>query len=191
MSQAMQPMNGVEMKPSPVPFTVSSPAVLRPLAPQERPPEWGHVHAEAVERAEPIFVPVSAYADDRGWSLMNLMAGGLCADGQINFSMQNPGVVKAWHRHAWQTDFWCCVTGMLKVGVYREDDATAWMIVTGERRPGVVVIPPGLWHGGATVGAAPAGLLYHVTKMYDPSNPDEERRSHDSVPGFPWAVQHG
>jgi dTDP-4-dehydrorhamnose 3,5-epimerase len=152
---------------------------------------WAEAHELARSEAEPVFVPVVPFADDRGWSLMNLMAGAMTGEGQINFSLQHPGVVKAWHRHARQTDFWCCVTGHLKTGVFRESDRSAWLLVIGERRPGVLVIPPGLWHGAASVGADPAGLLYYVTRAYDPDNPDEERRAHDSVRGFPWSVRHG
>ena len=111
--------------------------------------------------------------------------------GQVNFSVQYPGVVKAWHRHQKQTDFWMCLLGHLKVGVYRQGGDSAWQTVIGEKNPGVVVIPPPLWHGAATVGHTPAGLLYYVTHAYDSANPDEERRSHDSVEGFGWGVQHG
>ena len=38
---------------------------------------------------------------------------------------------------------------------------------------------------------APAGLLYYVSHAYNPKQPDEQRRPHDSVPGFPWGVRHG
>ena len=37
--------------------------------------------------------------------------------------------------------------GNLKVGVHRDTDGASWMMVVGEKRPGVVVIPPTLWHG--------------------------------------------
>jgi len=30
-----------------------------------------------------------------------------------------------------------------------------------------------------------------VTHAYDAAAPDEERRAHDSVDGFPWTVRHG
>lgn len=140
---------------------------------------------------EPVFVPAPLYADDRGWSLMNQMQGVMGAEGQINYSVQYPGVIKAWHRHALQTDFWLCLQGHIKVGVHREDDGRSWLLVTGEKRPGVVVIPPPLWHGAATVGDTPAGLLYYVTHAYNPARPDEDRRAFDSVPGFPWHVRHG
>jgi len=152
---------------------------------------WAEAHELAIAQVEPVFVPVTPFTDDRGWSLMNLLAGVLRAEGQINFSQQYPGVVKAWHRHDKQTDFWCCLTGHLKAGVFRERDEKAWMIVMGEKRPGVLVIPPPLWHGASCVGPVPAGLLYYVTHRYDPAAPDEFRRPFDSVEGFPWATRHG
>lgn len=146
--------------------------------------------AQAQERVEPLFVPAQFFTDDRGWSLMNQMQGVMSPAGQVNFSVQYPGVIKAWHRHRKQTDFWMCLRGHLKVGVHREKDGVSWALVIGEKRPGTVIIPPPLWHGAATVGPVEAGLLYYVTHAFDPQNPDEERRAHDSVPGFPWEVEH-
>lgn len=140
---------------------------------------------------EPVYVPAALFADDRGWSLMNQLQGVMGPQGQVNFSVQYPGVIKAWHRHSLQTDFWICVHGHIKVGVHREEDGTSWLAVIGEKRPGVVIIPPPLWHGAATVGDQPAGLLYYVTHAFNPKQPDEQRRAFDSVEGFPWAVRHG
>ncbi len=168
----------------------SSVQPVNPTAPRTfegaLPDAWALAKAEL----EPVFVPIKPYCDDRGWSYMNQMQGVMTAEGQINFSLQYPGVIKAWHRHKHQTDFWMCLHGHLKVGVYRQDDHRAWTVVTGQMRPGVVIIPPPLWHGAATVGDQPAGLLYYVTRAFDPANPDEERRAFDSVVGFPWAPQH-
>lgn len=146
--------------------------------------------AHATERNEPLFVPAKVFVDDRGWSIMNQLQGVMRPEGQMNYSVQNPGVIKAWHRHHKQTDFWMCVMGHLKVGIHRDSDATSWLIVTGERNPGVVIIPPPLWHGAATVGPVPAGLVYYLTHQYDPTAPDEDRRAHDSVEGFPWDTIH-
>jgi dTDP-4-dehydrorhamnose 3,5-epimerase len=144
---------------------------------------------DAKQHTEPRFVTQTLHADDRGYSLMNQLQGVLSPEGQVNYSVQYPGVVKAWHRHAKQTDFWICLQGALKVGVHDQDKNLAWMTVIGEHRPGVVVIPPSLWHGAATVGHEPAGLLYYVTHAYDPGAPDEERRAADVPEGFPWQVQ--
>lgn len=148
-------------------------------------------HEVALAEREPVLVPVGTFVDDRGWSLMNLLTGVLSPEGQVNVSTQDPGVVKAWHRHRGQTDFWLCARGRLKVGIHRETDGASWLAVTGEHKPDVVVIPPLLWHGAATVGAEPATLIYYVTQAYNAQDPDEERRAHDSVDGFPWGVRHG
>jgi dTDP-4-dehydrorhamnose 3,5-epimerase-like enzyme len=151
------------------------------------PAAWEHAKANN----EPVFVPAQLFTDDRGWSMMNQMQGVMGPQGQINFSVQYTGVVKGWHRHALQTDFWICLQGHIKVGVFRETDNVAWLLVIGEKRPGVMVIPPPLWHGAATCGDTPAGLLYYVSHAYNPQKPDEDRRAHDSVVGFPWGVRHG
>ncbi len=146
--------------------------------------------AAAKEAKEPLLVPQQFHSDDRGWSLMNQMLGVMTPEGQINYSVTYPGVIKAWHRHAKQTDFWTCLAGNLKVGVHREEDGKSWVAVIGEKRPAVVIIPPPLWHGVATVVNDPGGLLYYVTHAYDPAKPDEDRRNHDSISGFPWTVVH-
>lgn len=145
---------------------------------------------EAQDNLEPVFVNVKPFADDRGWSLMNVMQGVMTEQGQINYSLMYPDVIKAWHRHYLQTDFWMCPMGHLKVGIHHEEENRTWQIVIGQMRPGVLVIPPPLWHGGATVGHEPAGLLYYVTHSYNPQKPDEDRRAFDSIDGFPWQVQH-
>lgn len=152
---------------------------------------WAEAHELAQANLEPVFFPITPYADDRGWSLMNCMSGVMSAQGQVNYSVQYPGIVKAWHRHDKQTDFWMCVMGHIKAGVWRESDGAAWMMVLGEKRPGVLIIPPPLWHGAACVGPTPAGLLYYVTHAYDASKPDEHRRPWDSVEGFPWMPRNG
>jgi dTDP-4-dehydrorhamnose 3,5-epimerase len=164
---------------------------VKPRAPRVVQATIAEAHAAARDGAEPVFVPAAVHADDRGWSIMNQLQGVMTPEGQVNYSVQYPGVIKAWHRHAKQTDFWICLNGHIKAGIYREDDGASWLAVVGEKKPGVLIIPPPLWHGAATVGHEPAGLLYYVTHAYNPAEPDEDRRPHDSVEGFPWGVRHG
>jgi dTDP-4-dehydrorhamnose 3,5-epimerase len=175
----------------PTPSSTGTQQQLRVLSPRAYDGSWAEAHELALTHMEPVFVPVTPFTDDRGWSLMNMLTGVMGKQGQVNFSMQYPGIVKAWHRHDKQTDFWMCLAGHLKAGAYRESDGTAWMIVMGEKRPGALIIPPPLWHGAACVGPTAAGLLYYVTHAYDPAQPDEHRRAWDSVPGFPWAPCNG
>ena len=146
-------------------------------------------HELAKDKNEPIFMPMSVFADDRGWSHMNLMHGVLSDQGQINISEVYPGTIKAWHRHKLQTDFWMCPKGHIKVGIHREDGST-WQLVVGEKNPGIMIIPPTLWHGVATVSPDSALMIYYVTHAYNVQNPDEERRAFDSVEGFNWGVDH-
>jgi len=169
----------------------SSPSGVRIQSPRVFTGGWKEAHELAKANLEPVFVPVTPFADDRGWSLMNCLNGVMSAQGQVNYSLQYPGIVKAWHRHDKQTDFWMCVQGNVKAGVFREADGAAWMLVTGEKRPGVLIIPPPLWHGAACVGPSPSGLLYYVTHAYDMTKPDEYRRAWDSVEGFPWMPRNG
>ena len=147
-------------------------------------------YAEALNAAEPIFVPIRTVADDRGWSIMNQLQGILSETGQINYSVMYPSVIKAWHRHKKQTDFWLCVSGHIKVGICREVDNHFWAMVIGQMHLGVVIIPPQLWHGAATVGDTSASLLYYVTETYDPHDPDEQRMPHDAIAEFSWQVEH-
>tara|TARA_Y100001954_G_scaffold213221_1_gene241664 strand:+ start:480 stop:974 length:495 start_codon:yes stop_codon:yes gene_type:complete len=161
--------------------------IIKPTICKDKSLAEAHEHAKAIN--EPVFVPMSVFADDRGWSHMNLMKGVLGPEGQINISEVYPGTIKAWHRHKFQTDFWMCPKGHIKVGVFR-DDFTAWQIVVGEKNPGIVIIPPTLWHGVSTVGPQSALMIYYVTHSYNVQNPDEERRAFDSVEGFHWGVEH-
>jgi dTDP-4-dehydrorhamnose 3,5-epimerase len=145
---------------------------------------------QACAEHEPRFVPAQPHVDDRGWSLMNQFQNVLTPEGQVNYSVMFPGIIKAWHRHQHQTDFWLCLHGHLKVGVQRDSDDERWMLVFGEKKPGVVIIPPPLWHGAATVGPDSAGLLYYVTQQYNAQAPDEQRRDVDALADFPWQVQY-
>jgi dTDP-4-dehydrorhamnose 3,5-epimerase-like enzyme len=130
-------------------------------------------------------VPLRYFADDRGYSLMNLFTGVL-QEGQCNYSVLYPGIRKAWHRHRLQTDFWVVLSGMAKLGVFdesRQDEPgyRGQTFVVGDRNPCA---------GLTCVGSEPCGLLYYVTRAYDPASPDEERRAHDSFGSFNWEVEH-
>lgn len=135
----------------------------------------------------PGLMPLTTFVDDRGWSLMGLMAGVL-KGGQINYTLQLPGVIRAWHLHKRQTDAWCLLHGGLKAGIMTRDGEQRWIVCLGERNPAVLIIPPDLWHGAMTIGPTSAGLLYYVDHEYDPSQPDEHRQAHDWQ-WNPWVVQ--
>ena len=114
---------------------------MNPISPTTHDGPIDEAFAIAEEKVEPIFVPTEVFTDDRGWSLMNQFKNVLAPTGQVNYSVMYPNVIKAWHRHAKQTDFWLCLHGHLKVGVYDEKSDRAWISVIGEKHPGVMIIP--------------------------------------------------
>ncbi len=136
----------------------------------------------------PVICEQEFFTDDRGWSLVNHLQGVLLPSGQINYSFVYSNVVKAWHRHQKQVDFWSCLHGHIRAGIHREPDEY-WSIVLGERSPYTLVIPPDLWHGLIAVDNKGAGLLYYATEAYCPENPDEERAPYDAF-DFKWEVQY-
>ncbi len=131
---------------------------------------------------------MNIWLDDRGYSYMNIFSEAPM-EGQVNFSVVNPGVIKAWHRHKYQTDYWMIVMGDAKVGLYDSEKGEGKAIYMGEHNPKVIAIPPGIWHGLTPVGGKPCAILYYVTRKYDPENPDEERAPYDAFP-FNWEVEH-
>ena len=63
---------------------------------------------------------LARYADERGF-LMEIMRSDdpiFTKFGQCYVSMNYPGVVRAWHYHQKQADFFVVVKGMIKVGLY-------------------------------------------------------------------------
>jgi dTDP-4-dehydrorhamnose 3,5-epimerase len=65
----------------------------------------------------PRTVAVRTFADDRGYSYFPEVP--LTSEGQLNWSMMYPGVVKAFHYHQKQWDHWIGLVGMMKVVLAR------------------------------------------------------------------------
>ena len=134
--------------------------------------------------------PLKKFADSRGWSLNDIYSMFVPAvrdaqDYQINYSILYPGIVKAWHRHKHQDDYFCVIHGMAQVGVYSDEDGAEKYFI-GEHNPAVIHIRAGEWHGITALGTQPCGLLYLVTKKYNPAEPDEERTKWNEFVGHDW-----
>ena len=100
--------------------------------------------------------------------------------GQVYLSVAYPGVVKGWHYHKLQTDYFTIIRGMMKVVLYdqREDSPTHGEInefFMGEQNPVLLVIPPLVVHGMKAVGQEPGYLVNCPTLPYNRENPDEHR----------------
>jgi dTDP-4-dehydrorhamnose 3,5-epimerase len=69
--------------------------------------------------------------------------------------------------------------GALKICAYDGESGKLAEVIASSRRPMLVRIPGHYWHGFRSVSAAASGgalLVYFVNRLYDPKDPDEERR---------------
>ena len=100
--------------------------------------------------------------------------------GQVYVTTVYPGVVKAWHGHKLQTDFFTVVSGMIKMVLcdLRENSSTngeIYEMFIGQDNPSLIRIPPGVFHGIKGVGTERAIALNIPTEPYNHASPDEER----------------
>jgi dTDP-4-dehydrorhamnose 3,5-epimerase len=108
---------------------------------------------------------------------------------QANVSMSYPSVIRAWHRHKrGQTDYFLALEGAIKICAYDEKAQELNEVVSTEKNLQIVRVPGSYWHGFKVVSNKPAMLLYFTTRLYDPSNPDEERRPWDDPTLVPKSI---
>jgi len=105
-------------------------------------------------------------------------------------SRMHDGVVKAWHVHNTQIDWWYVVNGTLKVALYdtRKESNTykelVEFVLGEEGEDSIVKIPPGVAHG-CKVLQGPSDLVYFTSSVY---TKDEEGRIpyDDKNIGYDW-----
>jgi len=139
------------------------------------------------------FRDLMSHTDDRGFFreiLRSTDTSFLEGFGQLSHSYMFDGVIKAWHYHKIQTDWWYVCSGVLRVGLcdMRDDSAThrqTMDFLMGDYQPvRVVKIPPGVAHGCKTV-QGPVHLFYVTSHVYNPD--DECRVTYDSPDiDFDW-----
>jgi dTDP-4-dehydrorhamnose 3,5-epimerase len=144
--------------------------------------------------------PFPLWPDDRGYFLEVARIGqGLPqefspATTQISAALNYPGIIKAFHYHKFQTDFWVPTAGLLQVVLVdlRPDSATYGAkntLYVGALRPWQILIPPGVAHGYKVIGEQPSVLVYVTNKTYNPA--DEGRIPYnDSDIAYDWELQH-
>lgn len=108
---------------------------------------------------------------------------------QWSHSKMWPGVIKAWHIHQRQVDWWYCPVGALQVALWdqRQDSKTYGRVTElflGEDDGGRVLrIPQRVAHGCKAIGTTPTILFYITSNEYDAS--DEGRIPFDAAP-YDW-----
>jgi len=97
---------------------------------------------------------------------------------QANLSLTYPRVIRAWHRHLrGQTDYFLALKGSVKICAFDEKTQELDEIILSALNLQIARVPGHYWHGFKVLGNEPAMLLYFTTNLYEPTNPDEERRS--------------
>ncbi len=115
---------------------------------------------------------------------------------QTSYSETYPGVIKAFHWHKKQWDFWFVVKGMAQVVLYdlRQKSLSRGetnVFYLGDKNLALLAIPPGVAHGYRVLNDEPVGLFYHTTQAYDANHPDEERIPfNDPKIGFDWTTKN-
>jgi dTDP-4-dehydrorhamnose 3,5-epimerase len=147
-----------------------------------------------------VVQPYALWPDDRGYFLEVIRIGqGMAAHfpaqtTQVSTALNYPGIIKAFHYHRHQTDFWVPAAGMFQVALVdlRKGSPTHGARNTfyvGSLRPWQLLIPPGVGHGYKVISREPAVLVYVTDRQYDPS--DEGRIPYND-PGihYDWELQH-
>jgi dTDP-4-dehydrorhamnose 3,5-epimerase len=144
--------------------------------------------------------PFTLWPDDRGYFLevarlgQGLVAGFPSESTQISAALNYPGIIKAFHFHRFQTDYWVTAAGLLQVALVdlRRGSITYGAKNTfylGALRPWQLLIPPGVAHGYKVIGEQPSMLVYVTNRTYDPK--DEGRIPYnDASIAYDWELQH-
>ncbi len=117
--------------------------------------------------------------------------------GQAYITTVNPGFVKAWHYHKIQDDFFCCIKGKIRLGLYdsRENSETKGQVQElffSMENPILARIPKGVYHGFENAGDEEAMIINIPTEPYNAKEPDEYRLDpfNNNIP-FKWNSKKG
>lgn len=144
--------------------------------------------------------PFPLWPDDRGYFLeiarlqQGLVAEFPLASTQVSAAFNYPGIIKAFHYHKLQTDYWVPAAGLLQVALVdlrlnSKSYGVKNTLYVGALRPWQILIPPGVAHGYKVIGEQPSTLIYITNRTYDPS--DEGRIPYnDTSIAYDWELQH-
>ena len=96
---------------------------------------------------------------------------------QVHITTTQPGRIRAWGLHRASTDRLFVVTGLVSLVVFdgRTGSPTQGVLnefKVSERNPGLLVIPPNLYHGWKNIGTVETFIINMPTEQYDYARPD-------------------
>ncbi len=139
--------------------------------------------------------PLKPVCDERGrlMEILRVDDEGFVRFGQIYMTTAYPGVVKAWHYHKRQSDYFACLRGMMKLVLFdaRKKSKTSREVqelFVGDHRPVLVRIPPGVYHGFKCISAVETIVINIPDEPYRRGDPDEYRLpAHTKKIPYTWA----
>ena len=110
--------------------------------------------------------------------------------GEVYFSMAYRGVIKGWHEHTQQTQFYAVIEGMIKLVLYdhRQSSKTYKKLMElfiGEHHYQLVRIPPGVVNGYKVFGVKTALIANCATLPHDPAEMIRYDPHGDKIP-YSW-----
>ncbi len=106
---------------------------------------------------------------------------------QVHMTTTFPGRVRAWGLHRRTTDRLFVAAGLVRIVCYdgREGSPTHGRInefSLSDRNPGLVVIPPNVYHGWRNIGVTDSIVINMPTRVYDYDEPDSLDLPWDTAP---------
>lgn len=142
-----------------------------------------------------VIHPLRQLPDERGKIMHMLRADDPHFEqfGEIYFSVVYPGVVKGWHIHKQMTLNYAVVSGMIKLVLYDDREASPTRhevqeIFVGESNYVLVKIPPLIWNGFKGVGTEPAIVANCATLPHDPAEIDRLDPFENTIP-YDWGLK--
>ena len=133
-------------------------------------------------------IDLTVHQDDRGY-LYEVIHGSdsfMPQFGQV-YVVGDParGTIRAFHKHEKLHDWFCIVKGSAKFILHKQGDSME--VVLSERKPQLLVVPPGVYHGWMSLEDDTI-MLSVASHEYDQENPDEERVAPEWF-GDDWEVR--
>jgi dTDP-4-dehydrorhamnose 3,5-epimerase len=96
---------------------------------------------------------------------------------QVHVTTTFAGRIRAWGLHQRSTDRLFVVSGLVKIVVFdgRHESPTKGSVnefTVSEKNPGLLIVPPNLYHGWKNLGTTEAIIINMPTAMYDYDSPD-------------------
>jgi dTDP-4-dehydrorhamnose 3,5-epimerase len=96
---------------------------------------------------------------------------------QVHITTTLPGRVRAWGLHQLSMDRLFVVSGLVTIVVFdgRNDSPTFGRVnafTVSEKNPGLLLIPPNLYHGWKNIGTSEAVIINMPDRMYNYEQPD-------------------